>query len=89
MKPSQIAKKVDKLSVPLDRPSVERGVAPNDKEHHNLFAAFLRDPSPISPDRALEHKRGNSRQSRTSGAFSARITGAHTRNLSPEHSYMN
>ena len=83
MNAQQEEKHANKLSVPMDRTSVYRGVRPNDKEYHDLFAAVLRDPSPISPERAHQHKRGNSRQSRTSGAVSARISGLHTRDISP------
>lgn len=31
-------------------------VRPNCKEHHDHFAAVLRDPNPISPERARELK---------------------------------
>ena len=41
-------------------------VRPNMKEHHELFAAVMRDPSPISPERAQELK------SPISGSYSAR-----------------
>jgi len=40
-------------------------VRPNKKENHEHFAAVLRDPSPISPDRARELK------SSLTGSFSS------------------
>lgn len=50
-------KKVDRLSTPVKRPMVEIDtVRPNMKEHHELFAAVLRDKSPITPERARELK---------------------------------
>ena len=67
MRPKQMRKRVERLSTPIDRPMVEvEVVRPNDKEHHEHFAAVLRDPSPISPERARELK------SVHSGSFSAR-----------------
>ena len=46
--------------MPNVRDAVERGVEPNDKAHHDLFAKVLRDPRPISP----EHSRKNVSQNR-------------------------
>ena len=67
MKPKQQKKRVQRLATPVDRPMVEAEVVrPNQKEHHEHFAAVLRDPSPISPERARELK------SVHSGSFSAR-----------------
>ena len=58
---------MQRLATPLDRPMVETEVVrPNPKENHDHFAAVLRDPSPISPERARELK------SVHSGSFSAR-----------------
>ena len=63
---------MSRLAQPLDRPEIERGVPGNDKEHHELFLKVLRDPSPISPERALELRRSKSRSreiARTNNSF--------------------
>ena len=49
-------------------------VRPSQLEHHNFFAAVLRDPSPISPGRAREMK------STHTGSYSGRITTSQERN---------
>ena len=50
-------RKVEHLSTPIERPMVEAEIVrPSQREHHNFFAAVLRDPSPISPGRAREMK---------------------------------
>ena len=50
-------RKVERLSTPVDRPMIEiETVRTNEKEYHALFAAVLRDPSPISAERARELK---------------------------------
>ena len=84
IQPHQLAKKDEWRSIPQARPMVERGIAPNNKEQHQLFASVLRDPSPISPERAvqLKSKRGGSR----SGAMSARLTAPMSRSISPLNS---
>ena len=54
LRPKYVAKKVSKLAVPIDHPTVDRGVPPSNKEQESLFKAVLRDPSPISPERAKD-----------------------------------
>lgn len=67
----KMQKKIERLAVPNEKPMVERDVPANETEHHELFANFLRDPSPISPERAKVLRRG---ASRNSGAVSARLS---------------
>ena len=65
-------RKVSRLAQPSDRQEIERDVPPNNKEHHEMFLKVLRDPSPISPERALELRRSKSRSremARTNASF--------------------
>ena len=47
--PTRIAQEelIGKLSNPVVRPKVDRGVPNNKKDYHDLFAGFLRDASPV------------------------------------------
>ena len=71
--PRKQRKNVEKLSTPIVRVPIDRGIPPNAKEHHELFAGVLRDPSPISPER-----HGNKSLSRN-GAVSARLAASFDR----------
>ena len=67
LKPRQAMKLAEKLSTPIVRIPVDRGIPPNNKEHHDLFVGVLRDPSPISPERH------GTRNASRNGAVSARL----------------
>lgn len=44
---------MERLSTSIDRPMVEvETVRPTNREHHEIFAATLRDPTPLTPERA-------------------------------------
>ena len=67
----KVEKSVTRLAVPTEHIAVERGVPNNDTEYNHLFQALLRDPSPISPERAKDYKR--QRSASRNGAMSARL----------------
>ena len=66
MKHGEIDELSHKLSVPLVRPKVDRGVPATHDSSDNLLKGVLRDPSPISPESTAVKKITNANLHRLS-----------------------